>query len=294
MNKITSIQLNGRAYQIDDSGFEALRAYLDSAAAALSADPDRAEIVRDLEQAVAEKCDRTLNAYKNVVTAAEVAAIIAEMGPVAGAEKTENTAENANGANATDIKRPKKLYKIREGAFLFGVCNGIAAYFDIDPIIIRIAFIVLTIATSGAWIAAYVLLAIFLPSADSPEDKARAFGDPKNAQELVERAKKKYAEMAEKGKAWKQEWKYQRREEKAHRRAERARLRHERRMYKSYEENNVWSVIRPIVDTVVALVWFGVFLAITIFLGKHWNEASLILHRAIDLIKELIDYARTV
>ncbi|HEY9481154.1 MAG TPA: PspC domain-containing protein [Candidatus Paceibacterota bacterium] len=288
MNKVTTIQLNGRAYQVDESGYEALRSYLDNASAALAGDPDQAEIVRDLEQAVAEKCDRTLSAHKNVVSSEEIAKIIAEMGPVAGAEKQEQT-----DAPKTEPK-PRKLYKIREGALLFGVCNGIGAYFDIDPIIVRIIFIILTIATSGVWIAAYVLLAIFLPSAETPEEKARAFGDPKNAQELVERAKKKYAEMTEKGKAWKKEWSYDRHEARARLRAERARLRHERHMYKTYEQNNVWSVIRPIVDTVIALVWLGVFLAAAIFFGKHWNETSLILHKAIDLIKELIDYAQTL
>ena len=35
----------------------------------------------------------------------------------------------------------KKLYKVREGKMLDGVCGGIAAYFNIDPAIIRLAWI---------------------------------------------------------------------------------------------------------------------------------------------------------
>ena len=65
-------------------------------------------------------------------------------------------------------------------------------------------------------------------------------------------------------------------------------------MYKAYEENNFWGVVRPVVDTVIALIWLGVFIAVAVFLFGHWNDISPVLHKAIDLVKELIDYAKTV
>ena len=59
MRKVTTINLNNNAYQIDEDGYEALRAYLDTAARALANNPDREEILSDLEQAIADKCLRS-------------------------------------------------------------------------------------------------------------------------------------------------------------------------------------------------------------------------------------------
>jgi hypothetical protein len=82
MQRVISINLNGNAYQIDEAGCDALRDYLDEADRALAGNPDRREIVADLEQAIADKCQAFLGPHKSVVTADEVAQIIKEMGPI--------------------------------------------------------------------------------------------------------------------------------------------------------------------------------------------------------------------
>src|SRR5262245_51544205 len=99
MRKVTTINLNHNAYQIDEDGYEALRAYLDDAARALASNPDREEILADLEQAIADKCRHALGQYKTVVSAAEIARILTEMGPVAGS--TDGSAASTDGADST-------------------------------------------------------------------------------------------------------------------------------------------------------------------------------------------------
>src|SRR5215510_12784395 len=84
MQKVITINLNGNAYQLDERGYEMLLAYLDHAEQELAGNPDRAEILADLEQAIADKCLRALGTHKTVVSAAEVDAILKEMGPVEG------------------------------------------------------------------------------------------------------------------------------------------------------------------------------------------------------------------
>ena len=56
----------------------------------------------------------------------------------------------------------KRLYKIEQGKKLDGVCGGIAGYFDIDPTIIRLAWILFT-AFAGSGILAYIIAAIVMP-----------------------------------------------------------------------------------------------------------------------------------
>ena len=56
----------------------------------------------------------------------------------------------------------KKLYRSRSDRMIWGVCGGLAKYFDIDPTIVRI-IAVLSIFISGAGILAYIILAIVIP-----------------------------------------------------------------------------------------------------------------------------------
>ncbi len=56
----------------------------------------------------------------------------------------------------------KRLYKIEQGKKLDGVCGGIAEYFDIDPTIIRLVWIIFT-ACVGSGIIAYIIAAIVMP-----------------------------------------------------------------------------------------------------------------------------------
>ena len=84
MRTVITISLNGNAYQLDAVGYEALRAYLQVAEQRLAGNPDQAEILADLEQAIADKCRRYLGPHKNVVSSEEVAEVLREMGPVDG------------------------------------------------------------------------------------------------------------------------------------------------------------------------------------------------------------------
>ena len=76
MERVVTINLNGNPYQLEEPAYDALRSYLGRAQAALIANPDQAEIIRDLEQAIADKCSGYLSASKSVVSASEMARIL--------------------------------------------------------------------------------------------------------------------------------------------------------------------------------------------------------------------------
>src|SRR5579871_1053911 len=82
MNKVITINLGGTAYQLEEGGYDTLRAYLETAAARLQGNPDRDEIMSDIEQAIGEKFRALLSSHKTVVVAKEVAAVLDEMGPI--------------------------------------------------------------------------------------------------------------------------------------------------------------------------------------------------------------------
>jgi phage shock protein PspC (stress-responsive transcriptional regulator) len=221
MQKVITINLNGNAYQVEERGYDTLVAYLDGAQHRLADNPDRAEIVADLEQAIAEKCQRFLGSHKTVVTALEMDQIIKEMGPVGGAEEKPGGATDANGAagasdaagasGAARAGAPKRLYLIREGAMIAGVCTGVAAYLNTDVTIVRIIFLVLAVLSKGGFVLAYLVFAFVIPSADTSEERAAAHGAPFNAQEVIDSAKKRYAEFKN-SRDWRRHWRREHRE----------------------------------------------------------------------------------
>ena len=56
----------------------------------------------------------------------------------------------------------KRLVK-SSNKMLFGVCGGLGEYFDIDPTIVRVAFVV-ALLTFGTGLLLYLILAIVMPS----------------------------------------------------------------------------------------------------------------------------------
>ena len=76
---------------------------------------------------------------------------------------------------------------------LAGVGNGLAAYFNVDPTLVRLALVFLTLFW-GMGILVYFIMAVVVPEARSPEEKAAASGFPATAQEFIRRAKEGYYE----------------------------------------------------------------------------------------------------
>jgi phage shock protein PspC (stress-responsive transcriptional regulator) len=217
MQKVVTISLNGIAYQLEEPGYDQLRAYLERAAARLADSPDRSEVMADLEQAVGEKCRAVLGQHKTVVNTSEVERIIQEMGPVESADEKASGAAGATGpgagAGAQGHAPPprKRLFQIREGAMWMGVCNGIAAYLNVDVTWVRIAFVLLTIFSSGIWLVVYLVLMFVVPVANTPEDRAAAFGMPFTTEELISREKKNFEQFGQQHR-WRREWRRQQRQ----------------------------------------------------------------------------------
>ena len=71
----------------------------------------------------------------------------------------------------------KRLYRSRSNKVLWGVCGGLGEYFGVDPVIVRVIFVIFALATGGAAILAYIILAIVVPlessKATTPEEAVR-------------------------------------------------------------------------------------------------------------------------
>lgn len=161
----TIVRLNRSVVQFDDEAYTRLQQYLAESAELLEGDPDPAEILADLEQAVADQCQRRLRPDRAVVTLAELAPALAEIGSVQlpgnGASAASSTASAPPPAAASS----PSLRQISQGALISGVCLGVARHFRFDPTLIRVVFVLLLFVTQGVMVPIYIALMLVMPYA---------------------------------------------------------------------------------------------------------------------------------
>ena len=190
MKRVVTVALNGLSFNFDEDAYDALRSYLKRAEAQLAADPGRAEVIADLERSIAEKCQPFLSPQKNVITAAELAGVLAQIGMVEGYSTGPEAGGSARSDHAHSQDRP--LLQVREGAMISGVCNGLAAKFGFDVTLIRVIFVILAIATSGGFTLIYIAMMFLIPY-DTDVEKINDQSVPGFMFKLVTQTKRKLA-----------------------------------------------------------------------------------------------------
>jgi phage shock protein PspC (stress-responsive transcriptional regulator) len=199
MNKTTSINLGGFFFHIDEDAFKKLSNYFDAVRRSLSPD-GREEIIKDIESRISELFTEKLGTTKQVIGLKEVDDIIAIMGQPEDYKIEEETLKNENsfGNFTKSIYINKKLYRDKENGKLGGVASGIGHYFSIDPLWIRILFIISPWITFGISVVIYLILWILIPEAVSTSQKLEMKGEPINISNIEKKVKEGFNEISDK------------------------------------------------------------------------------------------------
>jgi phage shock protein PspC (stress-responsive transcriptional regulator) len=211
MEKTISINLNNQNFQIEEEAYEKLALYLESIKRHCGAGVDSAEVISDIENSIAEKLKLSLNSYKEVITIADVEALIKIMGTV---EDFDREVGNSNSEEEVkeeigDNRIKRKLYRDTNNAVIGGVAAGLGNYFNIDPVLFRIIFCALVFAGGSAFII-YILLWIAMPEAKTAYQKLEMQGQAptlaafknlaKTGKQLQENWKKRWQKRSALGK----------------------------------------------------------------------------------------------
>ena len=177
MKKVINAGIGGHSFVIDEDAYQRLESYLSHFRAKLQGAED--EVMEDLENRISELFLAEINNPSQVVTLDMVQRVIAQLGMPDGSYET-----SSGEGNYTSLSQsPKKFYRDPDGKNLGGVCSGIALYFDIDVVLVRILFLVLLFAgTGGFWI--YLIVWIVAPLADTPAKKCELRGIPATAENM--------------------------------------------------------------------------------------------------------------
>ncbi|MFA5184409.1 MAG: DUF2807 domain-containing protein [Patescibacteria group bacterium] len=194
MKKSINITLNGLVFSLEEDAYEKLQAYLDSIKEYYEAPEEGKEILADIESSIAEKFGQKLKSAKQAITLADVAEVIKVMGTVAEITESEETSqpaavESSRSAPETPLSK-KRLYRDPDDVIIAGVASGIAAYFGIDPVFVRLIFIILVFA-NGLGVLAYLIFWIAMPKAATNAQKLEMRGKPVNLAEIQQAVKEK-------------------------------------------------------------------------------------------------------
>ncbi|RDI11200.1 PspC domain-containing protein [Flavobacterium sp. AG291] len=191
MNKTVSINLGGFYFHIDEDAYQKLNRYFDAIKRSLSPD-GKDEIMSDIEGRIAELLSEKLKSDKQVVGNAEVDEIMAIMGQPEDYRIDEETTGEKNTYTAPDYNyapRNKKFYRDGEKGMISGVCAGLSHYFRIDPLWIRILFVISLFISFGTSIFIYILLWVLIPKAITTTEKLEMTGEPINISNIEKKVK---------------------------------------------------------------------------------------------------------
>ncbi len=193
MNKIIQINLAGQAVSIDEKAYQSLSEYLNTLENHFAQTEDGDEILADIEARIAELFFGKIKKGNAFINATDVAEAIQLMGTPAdmGIDDDESQTYTEHTSYTTD----KKLFRDTDDRVLGGVCSGIAAYFNTDTSLVRIA-VVLLIVFTGIPLLAYFVLWIVVPEASTPEDRSRMYGGNTTVNDIVNNVRREASDVA--------------------------------------------------------------------------------------------------
>ena len=176
MKKTFNINISGIIFHIDEDAYEKLNLYLKRLKQHFAKTDGGEDIINDIESRIAELLQEKISDKKQVITLKDIDEVISVMG-----EPFEFTEDEETQSKTHQTYRPaygKRLFRNTEERIIGGVCSGIASYFNIDPLWIRLAFVVA--AFSGFGFLLYLILWIAVPEARTTRERLEMRGEEIN------------------------------------------------------------------------------------------------------------------
>lgn len=189
MNKTVNINLAGIFFHIDEDAYLKLQRYLEAIRRSFTDSQGREEIIADIEARIAELFNERIQNDKQVVRLKEVDEVISIMGQPEDYLVDDEIFEDGpqDGAKGKS-QASKKLFRDPDSSYIGGVSSGLAHYFGIDAIWVRLAWILL-IFGAGTGILLYILLWILIPEAKTTAEKLMMTGEPVNISNIEKKIK---------------------------------------------------------------------------------------------------------
>jgi len=194
MNKTININLGGIFFHIDELAYQKLKLYLDAIRRSLSDDPQgRDEILNDIELRIGELLSERITNDRMVINDSDIDEITKIMGRPEDYSVDEELFEDE--PQYSPKTASKKLFRDADDKFLGGVCAGLAHYFGMDVIWMRLIWLVLFFFF-GTGFLVYILLWILIPQAETTAEKLQMKGEPVNISNIERKIREEFQDVS--------------------------------------------------------------------------------------------------
>ena len=173
MKEITRIHLAKTPYDIELDAKEVLQNYLSEIKQMMGSEDTMYEIEARMVELLGERGVQS----NGIITMSDVEDLRSKMGlpkEFSDSESTEDSQANLIPSNSP----AKRLMRDTDNAIFGGVCAGIAAYWGINPLWVRLLFIISPFITFGTALLVYIIIWISLPEAKTAAEKLQMRGEP--------------------------------------------------------------------------------------------------------------------
>lgn len=191
MNKTVTINISGIIFHIEEDAFDVLSQYLAQIKTVLGTTVGGAEALSDIESRIAELLQERLGPSKQVIMIADVEHVREVMGRP---EDFGTGTEDSAGVEPPTEKVRRRLFRNPDERVLGGVCSGLAAYFDVETVWVRLAmFILVFFGGLSVWV--YLILWIVIPEARTTADKLAMRGESANLNNIYRSVREEAEEV---------------------------------------------------------------------------------------------------
>lgn len=177
MEKTINITIGGALFSVEENAYVRLKNYLESLTKHFSKYADHEEIMQDIEARIAERFASEIKPGKQALSLDQIESLIRIMGDAQEFESTESSDEGTMKEETQQPSTMRRLYRDTDHAVIAGVAAGLGAYLGIDPVIIRVLFL-LTLFFGGGGLIIYLILWVAVPEAKTSAQKMALQGKP--------------------------------------------------------------------------------------------------------------------
>ena len=195
MKKTIRINISGLIFNLDEDAYSKLQHYLNSITNKFLNTSEGNEVIADVEARIAELFQEKVGDRKEVINLVDIDYIIEIMGkPEDFDDVYEPEEEDVQYKSQQSAKSVRRVYRDPDNKVFSGLSGGIAAYFGIDPIIIRIVFVLATLFY-GSSILVYIFLWIIIPEASTTSQKLEMRGESINVENIEKSIKEEFGNV---------------------------------------------------------------------------------------------------
>ncbi len=188
MNEVTKIHLGRQEFSISLDAYHQLKKYLEDIKDQIKDN----DVINEIELRMSELLIEHGIDTNKVILLNDIDLLKKQLGEP---EDFKEDTDELDGEVKANINS-KRLFRNTKGAMIAGVASGLANYFDVDVLIIRLLFILMAVFTAGWAILLYIVLWLLVPEAKTSSDQLLMAGksvNVNNLKEFVERADVKSA-----------------------------------------------------------------------------------------------------